>query len=128
MLLAMLSQGPAFVLWLAAPADHISRAHFQRIKIGMTEAEVESIIGPALTNDDVWRVRQSGLGLAEKAPGGWPHIRTGVWPESARRYWLSADHQRAVDIEFSEGRVVTAYYLTTNLEDWRSNLRRWLSW
>jgi hypothetical protein len=89
-------------LWLIVPPDRVNREAFGRVRLGMTEAEVEEVLGrPA----------------AEGAPGavvmfeGVPEsfVDPDSFPAGRRRQWLGREH--AILVEWDErGRVSGRYF------------------
>src|SRR5436305_11095599 len=65
--------------WLAA-ASRIDRAHFDRLALGMPQAEVERILGGPPRNEcrtdvDVWVLRDDGSRVSAEETLGGPPVR-----------------------------------------------------
>jgi len=88
------------VLAMLPPQPGVTKANFDRVKPGMTLAEVEQILGPTVTND----------------------------PESANNpicVWQEANGAGAV-IFFSKERLTTDTLFNEPTETFTDKLRRWL--
>ena len=138
--LAVLGLGCSLALWLTAPREPVCPATFRRIDVGMTEAQVERIIGRSADDGATWR-RQITSGdfytIQERRPGSWSGKRVAVAPgaTSATKGWMSADQERLIQVRFliqdrfSSGRVASALYRTARHEEtFLDRLRRLLPW
>jgi len=91
-----------FLIWaLLTASDTVSRGNYNKIHVGMTEAQVEALLGvpgeelAPLTYEDVHADEQPGLLLRS-----FPH---------RLRHWRSGTHMITVVLD-SEGRVVGKSY------------------
>ncbi|MCI0376824.1 MAG: hypothetical protein L0215_04410 [Gemmataceae bacterium] len=116
-LLAVLAIGGfLLVIWWTAP-KLVSMKNFERIKAGMTEAEVVEILGTA---------GAVGTRLGKEKVADAVAIQFGDAPPSKQlREWLTTDG-RAIAVGFdSTGKVCMAANFRVT-EGWLDKLRRWL--
>ena len=117
---SLLGFGTALLSW---PRDRITAESWQKIQIGMTEEEVENMLGePGSRHVDIWR------DLA-KEPGNWfaepnPHIL-----DDRNLTWIGRNG--FIDIRYDERSQVIGKYFSEFLSTRPSlidRLRDWLGW
>jgi hypothetical protein len=104
-------------LWLTWPVDRINREAFVRIRPGMTEGEVEEILGRP-TGDGP----SDAIVMYEGVPESF--VDPASYPPDKRRQWVGSKH--AVLIELDErGQVSGRYFGHVNQpEGWFTKLLR----
>jgi len=109
-LVVCLAAGFVVFLWVTAPGHHITFENLQQIQAGMTEQEVETILG---------------------APAGdYSNGRTRMWggvsiSKGVNKKWIADDC--AIEVAFApNGRVGGLCITDARPETWIDKLRRWL--
>jgi hypothetical protein len=117
----LLGGAACWLLMPPSPTSQINRASFDAIRVGMSEAEVEEILGgPAgdYCTGDV--IRQGDLIVGPVIPL-WtiPPSKTNVWQGDEGELFLIFD---------LTGQVLDKFFMPTTLRDppFREKLRRWL--
>src|SRR5262245_59132749 len=107
------------VLWLTAPRHDINHKSFEAIKMGMTEQQVEAILGVPAGDYTTGPV----IGWPEISSNGWAIC----WERQPHKSWIS--NEAAIHVYFDEQGLVKR---TTHRKPWLSEeslwarLRRWL--
>src|SRR5262249_49291668 len=125
---ALLGFGTALLLW---PRDRITAESWQKIQIGMTEKEVEDILGGPGKNNEEYEAhmlkeknKRPIIDVLSEPEGGWLFVEG----ENTRyRYWIG--HRGCMQVRFNpRGQVAFKFF-----ESWRElsfidRLRDWLGW
>ena len=131
LVVSLLGFGTASLLW---PRDRITADSYAMIKIGMTEKEVEDILGAPRITSEEWEAQHRTL---RERIGKEPFIPDGIVLEEPKAFswekvkcWI--DPRRGImQIQFDEAGHVSAklfqggQYLDLNFLD---RLRDWLGW
>ena len=130
-LLILLGLAGVLVACLAKSEERVSPATFRRIEQGMTEAQVEQIMG-RLADDEEVGLGQLRRGVHyEETPGSWALSRNGAFRvKPVGKMWMSADRQGLIWVDFISGRVAGAAYSTASpaRKSFLDRLRRRLPW
>jgi hypothetical protein len=111
------------VLW---PSNPVTRANFRKIQVGMSQAELRSLLGPPeyqtvesglVDGPEVYVTNQNQSDEERRQRG---------FREYLRQQWTSAEIE-IVSISDSEGTVVCRYSGEGRRLDWIAFLRSWLS-
>src|SRR5262245_51350584 len=90
-----------WALWLLSPVDRVNRESFARISLGMTEAEVEEVLGRPNANGAA-----DAIIMFEGVPESFADPV--AFPAERLRQWASREH--AILVEFDERGQVTGRY------------------
>ena len=129
----LLGVGAALLLW---PRDRITRESWEKIRIGMTVAEVEDILGgPGIPYEDFLTLQDraevvEGHFSIDEPKDSW--VPMDLWKETElanTRFWLGG--RGTLGILFDRQRkVASKVFVTTKVRDpnFIDRLRDWLGW
>jgi hypothetical protein len=124
-------------VFLLGPRDRITKASWDEIRVGMTEKEVEQILGgPGRSLDGFWdHMRAIKKQSGQARPLVYDHKRSFAEPEiiivsnEKDRYWIGRHGELGIQLD-EEGHVSGKWF-----NGWRSaeptfieRLREWLGW
>jgi hypothetical protein len=107
-----------WALWLTWPVDRVNREAFERIRPGMTEAQVEEVLGRPSTSGP-----PEVIIMFEGVPESF--VDPVTFPPERRRQWVGRDHAILVELD-GQGQVSGRYFGHVNRPEgfMRSLLRR----